>query len=69
MVRQGGGGWKEFCVTFDAAAGSFGGGGPRGADIWLTNGDAEDDVFDSVELSAASASDMSFFGDCNSHSH
>ena len=31
VVRQGGGGWKEFCVTFDAAAGSFGGGGPRGA--------------------------------------
>ena len=40
------------------AGGRFAGRGPGGADVWLANVDAKDDVFDSVEVAEGKSQDL-----------
>ena len=40
----------------------FGGPGPHGADVWLTNDDKEDDIWDSLEISSESAESIAMRG-------
>merc|ERR1712085_28380 len=41
--------WRELCEVIPD--GRFDEGGPTQADIWLTNDDQEEDIFDSLEVS------------------
>merc|ERR1712216_390985 len=41
--------WRELCK--DVPDARFGMSGPEQADIWITNDDQEDDLFDSLEVS------------------
>ena len=60
LVKTNSGRWKELCQTVTDA--HFGGRGPGGADIWIANGDAEDDLFSTLEIAQGAAEELSFVG-------
>jgi hypothetical protein len=54
--------WRELCASLISPR--FGGSGPSGSDVWITNDDEEDDIFDSLEISKESAAEIAMAG-CN----
>lgn len=60
--KKGSGEWRELCVPLSSPR--FGGGGPSGADLWITNDDATDDIFDSLEISELGADEIAM-ASCN----
>ena len=62
VKKKGSGEWYELC--FSLASPRFAGGGPSGSDVWVTNDDTQDDIFDSVEISEESAEEIAMAG-CN----
>lgn len=60
VQKTGSGSWKEVCATIED--GRFAGNGPQGADIWLLNGDSENDIFGGLEIADASIDDISLKG-------
>ena len=51
ITKRDSGKWMEACVTFTTSGKTFANEGPDGSDVWVANVDAEDDVFDSLEIS------------------
>jgi hypothetical protein len=62
VQKKGSGEWRELCVALTSPR--FDGGGPAGSDVWITNDDAHDDIFDSLEISEWSADEIEMAG-CN----
>ncbi len=62
VKKTGSGEWKEICFVMQHPA--FSSQGPRGADVWFTNDDMLDDIFDSLEISQESWSEIAMAG-CN----
>ena len=60
MKKKGSGQWQELCVPLTDPA--FGGRGPLGSDVWITNDDTDDDVFDSLEISSRKAAEIAMAG-------
>lgn len=60
VLKTNTGKWKELCQSVTDAR--FGGSGPEGADVWITNADAEDDIFSSMEIAEGGANELSFIG-------
>lgn len=60
VKKSGSGLWRELCRP--VKDGQFNGSGPEKADIWLTNDDSEDDIFDSLELSKGNADSLALQG-------
>ena len=56
IVKSDSGRWRELCAP--VSDGRFAGRGPDGADVWLANVDAKDDVFDSVEVAEGKSQDL-----------
>jgi len=48
VAKKGSGMWRELCQDLPHAR--FGGSGPHSADLWLTNDDKDNDIFDSLEV-------------------
>ena len=60
VVKTNTGKWKELCESVTNAR--FGGRGPGGADIWISNADTMDDIFSSLEVAEGGAEELSFAG-------
>eukprot|EP01047_Picozoa_sp_COSAG01_P076228 COSAG01_NODE_13321_length_1601_cov_2.113848_1_plen_77_part_00 len=60
VVKKNSGKWKELCKNLTDAR--FGGRGPAGADVWIANVDAEDDLFSALEIAQGTSEELSFIG-------
>merc|ERR1711924_119243 len=58
VSKQGSGEWRELCVSLNAPRFS----GSDGGDVWLTNDDTDDDIWDSLEISTASSEEIALKG-------
>lgn len=58
VAKKGSGEWRELCVSLIAPRFS----GSDGGDVWLTNDDTEDDIWDSLEISTASSEEIALKG-------